>query len=184
METNILVLRDGYDVEDVPCALPSGRGPALTVDRTSWKTFLQFCRAPVNNISLDERLLYMLVTNMDKHKELSLEQFNSKSLEDILKMLDQVELGSNWRRPTPKQAKMRDLKINDDNTLVIITESESSDSDSSSGVGYGTIESRSSAGSSPSYMALSSPSYGRTRSSQSSGGSPAARSGTGDRRLN
>ena len=124
--TNVLVKRDVVVEEDFPAAIETGDGLGYTIDRTSWITYLQFKSAPIEGISIDTRLLYLLLVNRRTMGQITLEEFSVLPLETINDLMISTCPGEVWERPSPQEAGLRDLKVVDEETLVIVSESDDS----------------------------------------------------------
>ena len=123
--TNILVMRDGLDVDEFPAALETGAGLAYTIDRSSWKTYMNFQGAPMEGPTLDQRLLYLVIANTQSSQQWTLEDFSKLKVDEIAKYMETISPGKIWTKPTPRAAGLRDLKIVDEENLVVVSESDS-----------------------------------------------------------
>ena len=126
--TNVLVRREGIEAKTFPGALETGDGYAYAIDKTSWLTYLKYKDMQVSGIPMDVRLLYLMLVNRDVLGQISLHEFAMLPLETINGFMISTTPGVPWEKPLPREASLRDLKIVDEESIVIVSESDSANS--------------------------------------------------------
>ena len=124
IQTAVLILRDGIKLSRFPSIIESGDGlgGAITLDKETWQVFLQYSGAPVVGLPIDLRILFHMVVDKNEHGDMTLADFAALPVETIVDMLRQMEMMSFRRRPSPFESGLRDIKLVDEPTLVIVSD--------------------------------------------------------------
>ena len=125
--SNIVVLRDRYQVDSFFGQVESGDGKAFTTDHKSFDFYLKFGHMELAGAQADMRLLYRVVINKNVHGNIGLGQFAALPAASIQKLIESSLHDVTYRKPSREEAQLRSIQLIGEPPTYLVSDSEYED---------------------------------------------------------